>query len=96
MKGRYDNLRWEERTCPLCKVELDDLDHFLFRCSKLQKEQNELLNTLRKVDPKLSQKPLSSLKSRLLTFCFKDESHMERLGKSILKLYTLREKLEEK
>ena len=95
MKGRYDNLRQEERICPLCKVELDDLDH-LFRCSKLKKEQNELLNTLRKVDPKLSQKPLSSLKSRLLTFCFTDVSHMERLGKSILKLYKLREKSEEK
>ena len=96
MKGRYDNLRREERICPLCKVEQDDLDHFLFRCSKLKKEQNELLNTFRKVDPKLSQKPLSSLKSRLLTFCFTDKSHMERLGKSILKLYKLREKSEEK
>ena len=34
-KGRYENLERNDRSCPLCKEGIEDLEHFIFRCPRL-------------------------------------------------------------
>ena len=33
-KGRYESLSREERFCPLCNTEVENLEHFMFKCLK--------------------------------------------------------------
>ena len=33
-KGRYESLQRKERRCPLCNIEVEDLEHFMFKYPK--------------------------------------------------------------
>ncbi len=42
--GKYDDLKFEDRLCPLCQEEPEDTLHFLIRCSKLAPHRTFLPN----------------------------------------------------
>ena len=38
-KGRYENIDRQERLCPLCSREVENLNHFIFKCEILKDER---------------------------------------------------------
>ena len=44
-KGRYESIDRQERFCPLCSKEVEDLKHFIFKCEILKDERYRLLST---------------------------------------------------
>ena len=45
-KGRYESLPREERLCPLCNIEVEHLEHFVFKYSELKVKRKNFLSKL--------------------------------------------------
>ena len=48
-KGRYENLPREEKSCPLCKSGIEDINYFLFKCDKLKESRRVFLDKFYKL-----------------------------------------------
>ena len=85
------------RICPLCNVEIQDLDYFLFGFENLKESQNNLFNsipgfnTTRKVYPMLDsiliQKPFLTFKFKIsnLNAKMSNEVYLENISQSTLR-----------
>ena len=40
-KGRYESLPRKEQPCPHCDMKVKDLEHFMFKCQKLNVQRGD-------------------------------------------------------
>ena len=93
-KGRYENIPPQDKVCPLCENEVENNEHFLFRCSKLQLERDKWLGNLYQQIKDLKNKPSNYQCRKVLTLNFENENVCKMVAKGISNMYTVREKLE--
>ena len=87
-KGRYENLERNDRSCPLCKEGIEDLEHFIFRCPRLADKRKRFLEHL--------YTPTVTFQLRkIFTLDFKDKAIVPIITKGLFIMYKAREKLEE-
>ena len=94
-KGRYESIDRQERFCPLCSKEVEDLKHFIFKCEILKDERYRLLSILYdKTGDSFKRKPYKEQLHELFTLSFNSDILIAHIGKGIFDMYRKREKLE--
>ena len=93
-KGRYENIPPQDRVYPLCENEVENNEHFLFRCSKLQLERDKWLGNFYQQIKDLKNKLFNYQCRKVLTLNFENENVCKMAAKGISNMYTVREKLE--
>ena len=96
-KGRYENLPREERSCPLCKSGIDDINHLLFKCDKLKENRRVFRDKFYKLTGdsfKDTCRPFLFQVRKVLNLDFKKKRIIDTISKGVFDLYKLRQKLE--
>ena len=88
-KGRYENIPPQDRVCPLCENEVENNEHFLFKCSKLQLERDKWLGNLYQQIKDLNNKPFNYQCRKGLTLNFENENVCKMVAKGISDVYTV-------
>ena len=96
-KGRYESLPREERLCPLCNIDVEDLEHFVFKCPELKVQRKNFLSKLySSTVENFRLEPFNSQLKKIFTLYFKKDNHTPTniISKGIFDMYRARKKLE--
>ena len=96
-KGRYQSLSREQRFCPLCNTEVENLEHFMFKCPELNVQRKSFLSKLYSfTGENFRLEPFNSQLKKIYTLNFeKDNDTITNIiSKGIFDMYKAREKLE--
>ena len=96
-KGRHESLPREERLCPLCNIEVEDLKHFVFKCSELKVQRKNFLSKLYSFSGEnFRLEPFNSQLKKIFTLDFKKDNNTltNIISKGFFDMYKAREKLE--
>ena len=95
-KGRYENLERNDRSCPLCKEGIEDLEHFILRCPRLADKRKCFLEHLYTHTGGTFKFRFFTFQLRkIFTLDFKDKVIVPIITKGLFIMYKAREKLEE-
>ena len=96
-KGRYQSLSREQRFCHLCNTEVENLEHFMFKCPELNVQRKSFLSKLyRFTGENFRLEPFNSQLKKIFTLNFKKDNDTitNIISKGIFDMYKAREKLE--
>ena len=96
-KGRYQSLSREQRFCPLCNTEEENLEHFMFKCPELNVQRKSFLSKLYSfTGENFRLEPFNSQLKKIFTLNFKkdNDTMTNIISKGIFDMYKAREKLE--
>ena len=85
----------EERSCPLCKSEVEDINHFLLKCDKLEESRRVFFDKFYSLaGESFEVRPLLLQARKIPNLDFKDKRIIATISKGVFDLYKLQLRLE--